>query len=105
MYSHLEPVSSLRVVQVMRATALLMPWFQCPERTEQELEAVKLTLTNDFQRRGFRHDDVAWRNVGIYEKDGETKAVVFDMQGVVASKEDEEYWITEAIEALSSNLL
>lgn len=105
-YSHLVPVSSLRVVQVMGATALLMPWFQCPERTEQELEAVKLTLKNDFQRKGFRHDDVAWRNVGIYEQDGETKAVVFDMQRVVASKEDEEDedWIAEAIEALSSRL-
>lgn len=102
-YSHLAPVSSLRMVTVMGATALLMPWFQAPKRTKQELAAVNLTLTEDFKNRGLCHDDVAWRNVGIYEENGKMKAVVFDMQRVspIASQED---WVTNAVESLSKKL-
>ena len=104
-YSHLAPVSSPRIVQVMGATALLMPWFQCPGRTEQELEAVKLTLTNDFQKKGLRHDDVAWRNVGIYQSEhGQIKAVVFDMQQVVENHQEED-WVESAVLSLSRKLV
>jgi hypothetical protein len=103
-YSHLLPVKkSVRIVRVMGQTALLMPWFQCPERTQSTLDAVEKTLREDFMDKGFRHDDVAWRNVGVYCDDGRTKAVVFDMQKVhcVESQED---WVTSAVASLSQKL-
>ena len=103
-YSHLLPVKkSVRIVRVMGQTALLMPWFQCPERTQSTLDAVEKTLREDFMDKGFRHDDVAWRNVGVYCDDGQTKAVVFDMQKVhcVESQED---WVTSAVASLSQKL-
>jgi hypothetical protein len=100
-YSQLPTVTStVRIVQVMGQTALLMPWFQCPERTQPTLDAVKTTLKEDFMDQGFRHGDVAWRNVGVYyDEDGQTKAVVFDMQQV--ENQTEEDWVTPAVASLS----
>jgi hypothetical protein len=105
-YSHLPPVAAtVRTVQVMGQTSLLMPWFQCPERTQSNLEAVKKTLTDDFMEKGFRHDDVAWRNVGVYRQGGQTKAVVFDMQQVYCvEKHEKEDWVTPAVARLCEKL-
>eukprot|EP00977_Amphora_coffeiformis_P001894 scaffold362_cov176-Amphora_coffeaeformis.AAC.20 len=70
-YSHLSPVAKIvRIVRFMGQTALLMPWFQCPERTKSTLDAVEKTLREDFMKKGIRHSDVAWRNVGVYYEDG-----------------------------------
>jgi hypothetical protein len=106
-YSHLSPVdSTVRTVQVMCQTALLMPWFQCPERTKSTLDAVEMTLREDFMAKGIRHDDVAWRNVGIYYgNDGQTKAVVFDMQKVKVVENQEKDWVKSAVMSLSQNLV
>ena len=83
MYSHLPAVAhSLRVTRVMGHTALLMPWFQTPQRTQEALDTVAKTLREDSMNNGFCHGDVAWRNVDVYRKDGELRAVVFDMQKV-----------------------
>jgi len=104
-YSHLSPVAkTVRIVRVMGQTALLMPWFQGPERTKSTLDAVEKTLREDFLEKGIRHGDVAWRNVGVYLcEDGQTKAVVFDMQQVhfVESQDD---WVTPAVASLSERL-
>jgi hypothetical protein len=79
-----------------------MPWFQCPARSQSNLEAVKETLTDDFMGKGIRHDDVAWRNVGVYRQGGQTKAVVFDMQKVYCvEKHEKEDWVTPAVARLS----
>jgi hypothetical protein len=40
--------------------------------------AVEKTLREDFMNECIRRDDVAW-NVGVYDEDGQTKAVAFDM--------------------------
>ena len=104
-YRHLPPVKTVRVVQVMGQTALLMPWFQSPERTRPTLAAVEQTLSKDFRDKGFRHRDVAWRNVGVYRGDnGETKAVVFDMQSVGSVKNQQENWVPAAVESLAEKL-
>lgn len=105
-YSHLPPVNeTIRIVQVMQQTTLLMPWFQCPERTWETLQAVQTTLREDFQEKGFRHDDVAWRNVGVYRGEGgQVKAVVFDMQRVVEFHQKED-WVHSAVLSLSEKLV
>ena len=103
-YSHLSPVKkTVRTVQVMGQTALLMPWFQIPQRTKSTLDAVERTLRKDFVERGIYHGDVAWRNVGVYNHNGETKAVVFDMQRVhqVQRRDD---WVQAAVNSLSTKL-
>jgi hypothetical protein len=104
-YSHLFPVAnSVRTVEVMGQTALLMPWFQCPKRTQSSLDAVEKTLREDFMEKGIRHDDVAWRNVGVYSDNGQTKAVMFDMQKVHFKKKQED-WVESAVAALSQKLI
>ena len=103
-YSHLSPVAkTVRIARVMGHPTLLMPWFQCPKRTKSTLDAVEKTLREDFMKKGIRHGDVAWRNVGVYCEDGQTKAVVFDMQKVhrVESRED---WVRPAVVSLSRKL-
>ena len=107
-YSRLPPVKDTsRIVQVMQQTALLMPWFQYPERTEETLQAVETTLRKDFYEKGFRHGDVAWRNVGVYQdnSNGLVKAVVFDMKRVVESHPKEEDWVESAVLSLSRKLV
>ena len=107
-YSHLIPVQkAVRVVQVMQQQALLMPWFQCPNRTSSTLEAVEKTLREDFCNKGIRHDDVAWRNVGVYkDKGGQERAVVFDMQKVclVEDRTASDDWVQSAVKSLGSKL-
>ena len=103
-YSHLAPVNSVRVVQAMSHTALLMPWFQSPTRDEATLEAICTTLKDDYQEKGFMHGDVAWRNVGVYKHNGKIAAVVFDMQSVSETAGDDA-WINEAKEKLRMNLM
>jgi hypothetical protein len=104
-YSHLAPVATtVRTVKVMGQAALLMPWFQCPKRIQSNLEAVEKTLTKDFMEKGIRHDDVAWRNVGVYCQGGQTKAVVFDMQKVHCVENQKENWVTPAVASLSQKL-
>jgi hypothetical protein len=102
-YSGLPCVASVRVVKVMGHAALLMPWFQVPPRTGETLDAIKTTLKNDFADNGCRHDDVAWRNVGVYTDAGQTKAVVFDMKRVSAADHQED-WVTPAVESLGRKL-
>ena len=112
-YSHLPSVAlTVRIVTVMGQTALLMPWFQHPpQRNQSTLNAVEETLRKDFQGKHIYHADVAWRNVGIYIDQGETKAVVFDMQRVhpensgldiLGSKGED--WVTAAVASLSSKV-
>ena len=103
-YSHLPVVAeSLRVTTVMDQVALLMPWFQTPCRTPETLDAVAKTLKEDFRANGFRHGDVAWRNVGVYHADGELRAIVFDMQSVEPCEADVD-WVTPALVSLATKL-
>lgn len=102
-YSGLACVATVRVAQVMGHAALLMPWFQVPERTEKTLKAIETTLKIDFAAKGYRHDDVAWRNVGVYTETGQLKAVVFDMKRVSAADHEED-WVTPAVESLRRKL-
>jgi len=105
-YSHLPPVAeSVRIVSVMGQKALLMPWFQCPERTQSSLNAVEETLRDDFMNKRYRHDDVAWRNVGVYCDGDQMKAVVFDMQKVHYDENQKEDWVTSAVASLSQKLI
>jgi hypothetical protein len=102
-YSHLPAVSSVRVVKAMGHTALLMPWFQTPTRNEDTLAAIQSTLQDDFMHRGYRHDDVAWRNVGVYTDAGQLKAIVFDMKRVSLDANQED-WVTAAVSSLRRKL-
>jgi hypothetical protein len=65
-----------------------------------------MTLRKDFMAKGIRHDDGAWRNVGVYHgDDGQMKAVVFDMQKVDFVENQEEDWVTPAVSSLSQKLM
>jgi len=103
-YLHLPPVAkTVRIVRVLGQTALLMPWFQHPERTQSTLDAVEKTLREDFMDKRHRHDDVAWRNVGVYRDGDQMKAVVFDMTKVHHDENQKGDWVESDIVALSQN--
>lgn len=52
-------------------------------------------------KKGIRHDDVAWRNVGVYREGDQTKAVVFDMRRVHVEQDPHDDWVTTAVDSLS----
>ena len=60
-------------------------------------------LKEDFKANGFRHGDVAWRNVGVYHADGALRAIVFDMQTVEPCEADVD-WVTPALASLATKL-
>ena len=106
-YSHLAPVKkTVRTLQVMGNTALLMPWFQASAQTQSELNAIMVMLRNDYVAKGFCHNDVAWRNIRIYRgSDSRIRAVVLDMQQVQPARQDpQDNWVTPAVESLSKKL-
>lgn len=57
-------------------------------------------------KRGIRHNDVAWRNVGVFCDERQTKAVVFDMTSVVKNENgnDNEDWVKYALKSLSEKM-
>ena len=76
-YCSLPVVSNVRVVRVMGQDALLMPWFACPTRNVETQRAVVTTLKGHYHAAGCVHEDVRWRNVGVYTSNGALAAVVY----------------------------
>ena len=65
--------------------ALRMPHFSQVPKSEysSSVELARKTLTDDHHRKGFVHQDVSWRNVGIkLLPNGEKEAIVFDMGSI-----------------------
>jgi len=88
--------------------ALRMPHFTTLDQGERALALplVKCTLTNHFHAAGVRHDDVEWRNIGVYTKaDGSTHAVVFDMGSTSPlTNSDGSGWVDQALQHLQAGL-
>ncbi len=63
-------------VRLERFGGLLMPHFDTPVRDEATLALIEECLRERFVPLNLMHGDVRWRNVGVYKKDGRTKAVV-----------------------------
>ena len=85
--------------------ALVMPHLsQAVERSEQALEAVRATLTEDYVGHKLMQPlgEVKWRNIGFYESGVELKAVVFDMSRVepLADTVDGDKWVESCIDEL-----
>lgn len=97
----------IRVLTLDNKPALLLPHFDHPSNRNDGavLKAIAKTLTDDYQQKGWYHDDVAWRNIGIRRRDGIVVAVVYDMESVkkVAemSKSPEANWIHTALRKLT----
>ena len=82
--------------------ALKMPHFSAVPMLQREkvLKLVEQTLREDFDAKNLVHDDVAWRNVGLYKNGSEVKAVVFDMTLVKERGESDDGWVDAAVEKL-----
>lgn len=83
-----------------------MPHFASvlPCRRFDVLDLVQTCLESHFVSRGLVHEDVAWRNIGLY-KDGEAEqhAVVFDLGRVRRETNDDEDWVHRAMEKLKQD--
>jgi hypothetical protein len=100
-YGRMPAVSNVRVVRVMGKSALLMPWFAPPSRNVETQRAIVATLENDYHKNFCVHEDVAWRNVGVYSSNGVLAAVVYDMGNVRKLKQGEsDQWVEKAAEYL-----
>jgi hypothetical protein len=101
-YAELAPVRGVRVVQVMQRWTLLMPWFAPPTRDSTTLAAIEKTLRDNFHKKGLEHQDVKWRNIGVYTSEGAVKVVVFDLTGLRQNQDDG--WIKTAVASLREGL-
>jgi hypothetical protein len=78
--------------------ALRMPHFAMvkDEKRAQIVSLVRKSLLTNFAANKMKHNDVYWRNIGIYtNRDGNEEAVVFDMGSVVTGVEDSS-WVDNA---------
>jgi hypothetical protein len=80
---------------------------QVDGREHPILAAVRTVLEVNFAGRGFRHEDIAWRNVGLYRDtaDGELKAVLFDLARMSEfdDGENRELWVDNHIAGLAND--
>jgi hypothetical protein len=104
-YGHLPGVAKVRTVELMGQTALLMPWFAPPTLDKVTLDAVERTLKEDYHKKGLVHEDVAWRNIGVYNSEEGIQAVAYDMGNLRPVNEDEsDKWVATAVERLRTKL-
>jgi hypothetical protein len=80
-----------------------MPWFQYPNRKQATLEAIEKTLREDFMERVIAMTTgLAECGRLVYREEGQTKAVVFDVQKASCVENQKEDWvITPAVASLS----
>lgn len=81
---------------------LRMPHFAAILDSEREgvLPLVKQCLRDKFADKGYKHNDVKWRNIGMYTgDDGSPRVVVYDLDGVCMSKDDND-WVQQCMDDL-----
>ena len=90
-----------RKVTIFERPAILMQYFSFirVEDRRSLLGAVRKTLTEDYDDKGYVHRDVKWRNIG---QDSEKKAVVFDMDSVRKKEVGDGGWVDRAIADLAT---
>lgn len=84
-----------------------MPHFASvdPRERVQALPLVRSTLTKHSDAVGVKHEDVEWRNVGLYAKaDGSTDAVVFDMGSTSPVTSGDSGWVDQALQHLQNEI-
>ena len=82
--------------------ALVMPHMcAIPKEERGEFrDRIHTLLLKTFHERGYRHMDVAWRNIGFYvSKNKQKLPVLFDMERISIEVESED-WVTEALSRL-----
>jgi len=69
-----------------------------PEEERNELrDGINALLLKTFHERGFRHMDVAWRNICFYvDKKNEKLPVLFDLERMSREVESDD-WVTVAL--------
>lgn len=97
--------SSMTKVEIWSGSyALMMPHFcSIPEDQRQKYhEDIRRLLIEKFQAKDVIHNDVKWRNIGIYlQENGESTVVLYDLQSVQKfSGKIHQNWIEEAIDNL-----
>jgi hypothetical protein len=94
------------VIDFMGKKAVLMPRFSSPTRNQATLDSLRVTLSDIFHEQGYKHIDVAWRNLGAYvDNQDQTQTVMLDMGGCVElSEAEDDSWINQAIESLKSKM-
>jgi len=82
--------------------ALRMPHFAAvkPDDRSNVLQLVEETLETQFAAKGLVHEDVAWRNIGLYKDGADRKAVVFDLGRVRDRDKTDDYWVDDVITKL-----
>ena len=79
--------------------ALLMPHLCAPKRNEASVNRIEQTLRKHFVEKNLKHEDVAWRNIGMYRDEaGHDVCIVLDLERVTTSKSGD--WVNDAIAEL-----
>ncbi len=100
---------TVRAEKWMGLPSVVMPRFNqftTQEDRKNGLEAVRRCLEDNFVKRGYVHEDVAWRNVGYFKKGNQVIVVMLDLCPARVKKQKEsdfrEDWVNAAIESLKT---
>lgn len=95
-YVAIESWSGHRVLRMPHFAAIIQ------SKRMQYLNAVEDCLRVKFEKEGFRHLDVKWRNIGLYKSANGVRAVMFDL-AVRNLKTSDEGWIETCMKHLKES--
>ena len=81
------------VKRLNKRPVLIMPWVKsCSEKEFHRNEEVKAAVKDAIKTMasvGYMHDDLRWRHVGLYRKDGKLHALLFDLSRATPINRDQ----------------
>ena len=81
------------VKQLNNRPVLIMPWVKpCSENefhSNEEVKAAVIDAIKTMASVGYMHDDLRWRHVGLYRKDGKLHALLFDLSRATPINRDQ----------------
>lgn len=86
-------------------TALRMPHFATisPDQRTTKLGLVEEALRTHFLGNGLVHEDVYWRNIGIYRQGRQEHVVLYDMASVREARVGEgDHWVRQCLQNLQA---
>jgi hypothetical protein len=95
------PLRQVRIQMFCGRRALIMPHCTAVSVSDRAstVDMVRQTLTDRFHKQQLKHQDVAWRNLGLHRmKNGEVIAVVFDLSSVIPDHSED--WVDAAMNSL-----
>ena len=96
------------IKQLNNRPVLVMPWVKpCSENEFHSNEEIQVAVNDAIKtmaNAGYMHDDLHWRHVGLYRKDGILRALLFDLSRTTRINRQDPTSIEDTVTRMMSEL-